>query len=497
MCDQCSCAGTAELTEEQMLDKLEEVLKEYRGKAGRPDSGAADRPDHVRLPAAESAAADRHRTRQALQRGCRRRGVLLVFSTVPRGKYLVRVCLGTACYVRGGKQVLDSVKKQLGIDVGETTHDRLFSLDVGRCFGACGLAPVIMVNDDVHQRVKPAKINELLNIYRAREAASRRGGEEVMTSGTTIKSPADLAALAKKKAAEEAALRQGIPMQILICMGGGCIASGAPRLLDGAGAGTCEAEGRTARRRALHRLSRPVRQGTGAAHRAGRHLLPERDARRCGRDRLLAHYRQQAGGAAAQPKRQRPARSTEQWPRWNFSNVRPKSCSRNCGRIDPLSIEEYIGRDGYAGLAKVLTGMKPDEVIDEMKRAGCAAVAARVFRPGSSGASPASRPVRSNTCSATRTRAIPGAFMDRSVLEGRPPQRDRGHGRRRLRGRRAQGYRLRARRIPAGRRAARHRHEAGARLRTAGKEHPRHAASTSTWRSAWAPARSSAAKRRR
>jgi NADH:ubiquinone oxidoreductase subunit E len=91
------------------------------------------------------------------------------FSTVPRGKYLVRVCLGTACYVRGGKQVLDAVKKTLGIDVGQTTADRLFSLDVGRCFGACGLAPVIMVNDDVHQRVKPAKINELLNIYRLKE----------------------------------------------------------------------------------------------------------------------------------------------------------------------------------------------------------------------------------------------------------------------------------------------------------------------------------------
>ena len=91
------------------------------------------------------------------------------FSTVPRGKYLVRVCLGTACYVRGGKDVLDSLKKELKIDVGQTTEDRLFSLDVGRCFGACGLAPVIMVNDDVHQRVKPVKIGELLDMYRNKE----------------------------------------------------------------------------------------------------------------------------------------------------------------------------------------------------------------------------------------------------------------------------------------------------------------------------------------
>lgn len=85
------------------------------------------------------------------------------FSTVPRGKYLVRVCLGTACYVRGGKDVLEALKRKLHIDVGETTADRLFSLDIGRCFGACGMAPVLMVNDTVHQRVKPARIQEMLS----------------------------------------------------------------------------------------------------------------------------------------------------------------------------------------------------------------------------------------------------------------------------------------------------------------------------------------------
>lgn len=97
-------------------------------------------------------------------------GFYSFFSTVPRGKYTVRVCLGTACYVRGGKEVLAACKKELGIDVGETTEDRTFSLDVGRCFGACGLAPVIMINDDVHQRVKPSKIGEILNAYAEEES---------------------------------------------------------------------------------------------------------------------------------------------------------------------------------------------------------------------------------------------------------------------------------------------------------------------------------------
>lgn len=87
------------------------------------------------------------------------------FSTQPRGKFVVRVCLGTACYVRGGKQVLTAFKKELGIEVGETTEDGLFTLEIARCFGACGLAPAIMINDDVHQRVKPSKIRSILASY--------------------------------------------------------------------------------------------------------------------------------------------------------------------------------------------------------------------------------------------------------------------------------------------------------------------------------------------
>lgn len=88
------------------------------------------------------------------------------FSTEPRGRHLVRVCLGTACYVRGGKDVLEALKGVLKVDVGRTSEDRMFTLDVGRCFGACGLAPVIMVDDQVHQGVKPAQVGGILQHYR-------------------------------------------------------------------------------------------------------------------------------------------------------------------------------------------------------------------------------------------------------------------------------------------------------------------------------------------
>ena len=93
-------------------------------------------------------------------------GFYSYFTTVPRGKHLVRVCLGTACYVRGGKQVLESCRQELGIDVGGTTSDGQFTLEVARCFGACGLAPTIMIDEDVHQRVKPQKLRAIFAEYR-------------------------------------------------------------------------------------------------------------------------------------------------------------------------------------------------------------------------------------------------------------------------------------------------------------------------------------------
>jgi len=88
------------------------------------------------------------------------------FSRVPRGKNLIRVCMGTACYVRGGQAVLEALEKELKITVGQTTDDRVFSLEIGRCFGACGLAPAMMINEDVHQFVKPEEIKTILSHYR-------------------------------------------------------------------------------------------------------------------------------------------------------------------------------------------------------------------------------------------------------------------------------------------------------------------------------------------
>jgi NADH:ubiquinone oxidoreductase subunit E len=87
------------------------------------------------------------------------------FSTKPRGKHTIRVCLGTACYVRGGKKLIEKLQENLDIKVGETTKDGLFTLEIARCIGACGLAPAIMIDDTVHKQVNVNKLKSILAQY--------------------------------------------------------------------------------------------------------------------------------------------------------------------------------------------------------------------------------------------------------------------------------------------------------------------------------------------
>ncbi|MGL4307355.1 NAD(P)H-dependent oxidoreductase subunit E [Cetobacterium sp. SF1] len=88
------------------------------------------------------------------------------FTMVPKGKYPVSVCLGTACYVRGAEKVLNNIKNYLGIDVGQTTEDGLFSIDCLRCVGACGMAPVVIIGKDVYGKDDVKDMKKILEKYR-------------------------------------------------------------------------------------------------------------------------------------------------------------------------------------------------------------------------------------------------------------------------------------------------------------------------------------------
>jgi NADH-quinone oxidoreductase subunit E len=95
------------------------------------------------------------------------------FRLQPMGKFVVRACAGTACHVSGAKSIIDTIEDELGIEVGDTTEDCLFTLLTVACIGCCSLAPVVMVNNDTHGRLTPASLRKILKEYR------RKGRESV------------------------------------------------------------------------------------------------------------------------------------------------------------------------------------------------------------------------------------------------------------------------------------------------------------------------------
>lgn len=170
------CCCGKEMDEKEMLKRVREVVADYRDKPGAlipvlqitqgmlgylPEVALKEIALLLGKPYSEVAGVV---------------GFYSFFSTKPRGRNVIRVCLGTACYVRGGKQVLEAMKKNLGIDVGDTTKDREFSLEVARCFGACGLAPAVMIGEEVYKRVRPMQVGEILAKHGTASRKKKGGG---------------------------------------------------------------------------------------------------------------------------------------------------------------------------------------------------------------------------------------------------------------------------------------------------------------------------------
>ena len=92
------------------------------------------------------------------------------FSLQPKGKYIIGVCLGTACYVKGAQQIIDKFSEILGVGAGQTTADGLFTIDALRCIGACGIAPAVTINGTVYPKLTVSQVPEIIESYRSKEA---------------------------------------------------------------------------------------------------------------------------------------------------------------------------------------------------------------------------------------------------------------------------------------------------------------------------------------
>ena len=170
----CQCGAKKENIE-KYLQPLEEILQEYETGDGKSETDRVK--EKYLIPILQEAQEEYgYLPREVLKRiaGYLNLSLSQVYGVVtfytqfhlePRGENIIRVCTGTACHVRGASGILEEMEEELGIESGETTDNLKFTLETVACIGACGLAPVIMINDQTHGRLTPDRVPEILEKY--------------------------------------------------------------------------------------------------------------------------------------------------------------------------------------------------------------------------------------------------------------------------------------------------------------------------------------------
>jgi NADH:ubiquinone oxidoreductase subunit E len=149
----------------EVMSKVDEIITRYRGKPGSLIPVLEECQETVGYLPVEL---QEHIAQGLNVPGSTIYGVVTFysfFSMVPKGRHTIKVCLGTACYVRGTKDILKKLTSEYHLEVGQTSEDRRFSLEAVRCLGACGLAPVMVVDSDTHGGIQPNRIADVLSQY--------------------------------------------------------------------------------------------------------------------------------------------------------------------------------------------------------------------------------------------------------------------------------------------------------------------------------------------
>jgi NADH-quinone oxidoreductase subunit F len=332
------------------------------------------------------------------------------FSLVPKGRHIVTVCMGTACHVRNSRAILDEICRFLEIGPGETTGDMAFSLETVNCLGACAMGPIMVVDGKYHGEMTGAKVPRILKKYQKEEIP-------VEVESGRFESPDEL------RAHRDAVVpvRYSDEASVFVCAGTGCQASGSLEVV--------EALNQELRVNGLK--EKVMLRGTGCHGFCERGPLvivgpdnifyqkvaPE-DVEEIvsetvinGRvvERLL--YEDAATGQKVVRKEEVP-----------FYAKQMRQILGPNGELDPFEIDDYIARGGYSAIEKALFEMEPEQIIDEVDRAG--------LRGRGGGGFPAANKWRA----ARKARSVdgvkyvlcnadegdPGAFMDRCLLEGNP-----------------------------------------------------------------------------
>ena len=355
------------------------------------------------------------------------------FSMKPKGKYMMKVCDGTACHVRGSENVRFAVMEAAGLKEGETTtKDLKLTVESVACLGACGLAPAVMVDDKkVYGQVTPAEGRRLVEMLLRDEGVveEKAAGEgPCKDSPLRVRCKDDLVKAAERA---ETAVRSE-KARILVCAETACVANGSLLVYDELRRIVSE-KGLSAEVSLVGEENQAA--GKVGVVKAGCHgycqigplvkiepgsimyikVKPEDAAEIVEKtieknelvDRLL--YRDPETGKIARTEAEIP-----------FYQGQKKIALGSCGLIDCEDIEEYVASGGYQALAKALTAMTPDQVIEELSASGLRGRGGAGFPAGKKWQFTKQSPGPKKYVVCNADEGDPGAFMDRSVLEGDP-----------------------------------------------------------------------------
>ncbi|MBN2184190.1 MAG: NAD(P)H-dependent oxidoreductase subunit E [Candidatus Krumholzibacteriota bacterium] len=338
------------------------------------------------------------------------------FSLEPKGETIVQVCMGTACHVKGSAKILESFERVLGISAGETTEDMKYSLEAAACLGACSIAPVVKIGEEVYGNVQAKDVEKLLkNAGKTKEGAPSETDEE---AASVVKlSPADLDRISGKEEKENSAYK-GI---LLVCTGTGCASAKGFSIRD--------------------RLTEVIREkgldgdylvkGTGCQGLCAMGPVIVVEPERTFYQKVRPKDIEEIVDALAEGKT--VERLLHKDPvtgavigkidEIGFFGRQQHIALRNCGLIDPENIDDYIARGGYGALRKVLEGISQEDVIREVTASGLRGRGGGGFPTGikwESGFNAAREKDEEIFIACNADEGGPGAFSDRSIIEADP-----------------------------------------------------------------------------
>jgi len=339
-------------------------------------------------------------------------------SLEPKGETLIQVCVGTACHVKGSAKILDSFERVLGIKTGETTPDKKYSLDAVACLGACSIAPVVKVGDEVYGSVKAKDVEKLLKKSATQKEAAKEKRVEAVKKTAAVSKPEDIARTAER----ENARLQGYKGLLMACTGTACVSAGGFSIKDKLV--------EVIEQKSLDKDFLVIGTGCNGFCAAGPIVVAQPEGIFYQKlkvddieeivDSHLVHGKPVEKFMHKDPVSGAVNTTIEDI---GFFSKQQLIALRNKGLVDPENIDSYMARGGYKALAQVLDSNNPEGIIQEVTASGIRGRGGGGFPTGlkwEAGRRAALERKEEIFVVCNADEGDPGAYMDRSLIETDP-----------------------------------------------------------------------------